>query len=236
MPVLTAAEKTSYDAGVTKLAGIAAGAQVCSAANVQAACAALASALAVNGQKITGLGTPTAATDAATMAYVDASVTVNATITKTGTLLGVTTPVNAANVITALASAASSVAVNSQKITGVLDGTAAQDAATFNMLRTVRTPTAVNNAASPYTLLAADEIVQVDSSTGVVSLQLPAVAGKRAFMIKDVGGAAATSNITLVRASTEKIENVAASKTLTIGYGSWLVWSDGTNWWISGSY
>ena len=48
----------------TKLDGIASGAQVCSAANVQTACAALASALAVNGQKITGLAAGTAAGNA----------------------------------------------------------------------------------------------------------------------------------------------------------------------------
>lgn len=56
----------------TKLAGIEAGAQVTSFANVSAALAAASTALDVNGQRITDVATPTAGTDAANKAYVDA--------------------------------------------------------------------------------------------------------------------------------------------------------------------
>lgn len=122
------------------------------------------------------------------------------------------------------------------QVQGMADGTAATHGATLNQLRTVRSPTAVAHAGSPYTLLATDEIVQVDSSTGTVQINLTAPSTKQLFLIKDVGGAASTSNITLHRNGSEKIENVAADKTLTLNYGAWLVWSDGTNWWISGSY
>jgi hypothetical protein len=55
----------------TKLDGIEAGAQAVTAAHVQTATAALASAMSVNSQKITNLATPTTGTDAATKAYAD---------------------------------------------------------------------------------------------------------------------------------------------------------------------
>lgn len=135
-----------------------------------------------------------------------------------------------------LAACTGDVSLSSHKLTNVTDGTNAQDAATFNMLRTVRAPTAKAHSDSPYALAAADEILQLDSSTGTIQVNLPNPNTNRKFMIKDVGGAASTSNITLHRNGSEKIENVAADKTLTLNYGAWLVWSDGTNWWISGSY
>lgn len=121
-------------------------------------------------------------------------------------------------------------------LTNVADATTAQGAFTLNQARTVRTPTAVNHAASTYNIVDADEIIQCDSSTGTISLQLQNPNKKRIFIVKDVGNAAATSNITLVRFGAENIEGVAANKALSLNLGAWLVWSDGTNWWISGSF
>lgn len=78
--------------------------------------AALTAALAVNSQKITGLGTPAAGTDAATKAYVDT---------------GDTAP---ANLQTAAAALTSALAVNSQKVTNLANGTASSDAAAFGQI------------------------------------------------------------------------------------------------------
>lgn len=63
---MSAADKTDLGAATTKLAGIAAGADV-----TTTALAAALAAISVNGQKITNVGTPTASADAATKAYVD---------------------------------------------------------------------------------------------------------------------------------------------------------------------
>lgn len=84
-----------------KLDGIAAGAQVCSAANVQTACAALASALAVNSQKITGLANGSASSDAAAFGQI------------------------AATALSAFAVPTGDVSLNSHKITSLAAGTAA---------------------------------------------------------------------------------------------------------------
>lgn len=52
------------------------------------------------------------------------------------------------------------------------------------------------------------------------------------FIIKDVTGNSCTNAITLVRAASESIEGVAASFTLRGNFGSWAVYSDGTNWFV----
>lgn len=82
-------------------------------ASVQAALAAASGAIAVNGQKITGVGTPTASTDAATKGYCDSAAGAAVTFTA---------------VNSALATANAAIAVNSQKITGLAQGTASGEA------------------------------------------------------------------------------------------------------------
>lgn len=64
-------------------------------------------------------------------------------------------------------------------------------------------PTAINytdvdNGDSPYTVLATDYFISVDSSAGVVELQFPnAPTFKQQWIVKDRTGDAAVSNITL---------------------------------------
>lgn len=101
-----------------------------------------------------------------------------------------------------------------------------------NALTIPVTTTPVNNAASPYTVLNTDQYIMVDSSAGAVSLNLPNPSTKRVFRVVDVGGVAATNNITLVRFAAENIVGLAASKVLQTNYGAWSVLSDGTNWWL----
>lgn len=58
--------------------------------------------------------------------------------------------------------------------------------------------TGVNHAASPYTVLAADDYISADVTAGVISILLPnAPATGRVFTIKDKVGLAGTSNITV---------------------------------------
>jgi hypothetical protein len=92
----------------------------------------------------------------------------------------------------------------------------------------------VNNAASPYTILSADQLIFVDTSGGVVSLNLPNPALRRTWVIKDRAGSLSTNSLTLVRFGAESIENVAANKVFSTNFGSWRIASDGTNYWIIG--
>lgn len=82
---------------------------------------------------------------------------------------------------------------------------------------------------------ATDEIVRVDASGGNRTLTLPDPAGKRKFIIKktDTG----TNTISLARFAAEQIEGTAATLVLFGSNGTsrpaWMVWSDGTNWWVA---
>jgi hypothetical protein len=75
-----------------------------------------------------------------------------------------------------------------------------------------------------------DNIVIVDTSGGVVSVTLPTPSNGRWMTIVDKKNTFGTNACTLVRHAAEKIDNVAASKTLNAsGYRGNLV-SDGTDW------
>lgn len=74
--------------------------------------------------------------------------------------------------------------------------------------------------------------VHLVSTAAARSLTLPAAASGLRMFIKDVTGNCLANNITIVRAASEKIENVAASYTLNSDYGSWELWCDGTDWWV----
>jgi hypothetical protein len=72
--------------------------------------------------------------------------------------------------------------------------------------------TAVNAAASPYTVLASDTVLYVDSSAGPVNILLQASADRLGvpLVVKDVGGAANTNNITLTPNGAETLDSLAA--------------------------
>jgi hypothetical protein len=94
--------------------------------------------------------------------------------------------------------------------------------------------TAVNNAASPYTVLGTDYFLSVDTSGGAVTVTLPAataLAG-RTFVIRDMGGNAAVNNITIGGGGTNLVGGgaAAASKTLSAAYSGATVYSNGTTW------
>lgn len=70
------------------------------------------------------------------------------------------------------------------------------------------------------------------NNSGAINVTLPTPTNGRELIIKDIAGTANTNNITLVRHGSEKIEGIAASRVLQVNFGSWVIVSDGTNWWI----
>jgi len=79
---------------------------------------------------------------------------------------------------------------------------------------------------------AADGKTYLVSSAVARAITLPTAAADIQFWVKDNTGSAETNNFTITRASTEKVENVAANKVLQTNYGSWHFVCDGTDWWI----
>ena len=74
--------------------------------------------------------------------------------------------------------------------------------------------TAVNNAASPYTVLATDVQLNVLSTTGAVTLNLPAGVDGKTYTIKDEDGDAGTNTITIAPNGAETIEGAAQLRLL----------------------
>lgn len=95
-----------------------------------------------------------------------------------------------------------------------------------------------DHTSSPYGMTAIETFMGATTAGGVVTVTLPnpvttlsSGAGNGWFtIIKDEGGVAATSNITVSPFGTEKIDGVAASKTINTNYGSLRLYTNGTNW------
>lgn len=62
------------------------------------------------------------------------------------------------------------------------------------------------------------------------TLNLPAPAINAFIIVKDVTGGAAANNITVARNGSEMIDGVAGNKTLARPYGTWIIVSNGTDW------
>ena len=85
-------------------------------------------------------------------------------------------------------------------------------------------PKAVNAGASPYQILRTDQLVVVDTTAGVVTVKLPnltaSIVDGLFFHVKDVGGNAATHNITVARFSgSHTIDGATADTTISANYG-----------------
>lgn len=94
----------------------------------------------------------------------------------------------------------------------------------------IRYSTAVSS--SPYTVVTADAVLLVDTSSAR-TITLPAAsAGRRLLTIKDSTGSSATNGITLDRSAGGSIDGVASNKVLKKAYGIWTILSDGTNWYV----
>jgi len=72
-------------------------------------------------------------------------------------------------------------------------------------------PTAIAFAASPYTVLATDVALYVDTAGGAITINLPAEATRAGIplLIKDVTGHAAANNISLVGNGAETTDGLA---------------------------
>jgi len=183
---LSAADKTKLDA-------IEAGAQVTSAARVLTALAGAAGDVAVNSRKITGLGTPTASTDAATKAYAD---TAASTAVSTHAALGTGHPV-ATGSVNGMMSAADKTAhdANVTKLATL----AAGQAATLGRLTVdsiLETPLAVAYAAAIALDIGAKNDHAIGLLTGPVTFTfLNAAPGRQGLIIvrqDEVGARAVT--------------------------------------------
>ena len=72
------------------------------------------------------------------------------------------------------------------------------------------TPTTVNFAQSPYTMLATDYIIEVDTTGGAVTINAQSGAARaKQVVIKDVGLLAGTNAITVAFQGAEKADNQA---------------------------
>lgn len=91
---------------------------------------------------------------------------------------------------------------------------------------------------SPYTVdtTTNDYIIFVDSTGGAISINLPAADNGRVLFIQDVGGAANTNNITLVRNGSDTIQGVGANYVMDADYqGVTLAAYSGNSWFIIGT-
>ena len=96
--------------------------------------------------------------------------------------------------------------------------------------RTVNSAFTVDSGNDSYSQPVSDGTIIVDTSGGTVAVTLPTPSNGRRLRIIDKKNSFATHNCTLVRSGTEKIDNVASTKTLsTNGYRGWVE-SDGTDW------
>lgn len=91
--------------------------------------------------------------------------------------------------------------------------------------------TSIDNTDSPYTALAADRVILVDTSSAAVTVNLPAAstATGRIIMVKDSGGNAATNNITVDGNASETIDG-SATYVLSSNYLAAAFLCTGTAW------
>ncbi len=89
-------------------------------------------------------------------------------------------------------------------------------------------------ADSPYTVLGTDYFLSVDTSGGAITVTLPnaATVTGRTYVIRDTGGAAAASNITVATAGGNLVGGgaSAATKTISTAYAGATVYSNGVTW------
>lgn len=76
-------------------------------------------------------------------------------------------------------------------------------------------------------------VMYLIDSSAARTIQLPAAGAGKYFYVKDKIGTMNTFNCTLVRAAAESIEGLASNYVLESNFGEWLVFCDGTNWFIA---
>jgi hypothetical protein len=94
----------------------------------------------------------------------------------------------------------------------------------------------VDNAASPYSVVLGVKLVAVDSTAGVVTVNLPSIATfgpGQEVQVKDAGGVAQTNNITLAPSTGSETIDGAANYTLNTNNGWVTLRSSRTKWLIT---
>lgn len=90
--------------------------------------------------------------------------------------------------------------------------------------------TAVNHAASPYTVLSTDYYIACDVTAGVITLLFPnAPTANRIFVVKDKVGLSAASNITITTVGGAVLFDGAASRVVNTNYASLQLLFNGTS-------
>jgi hypothetical protein len=97
-------------------------------------------------------------------------------------------------------------------------------------------PKLVNHAASPYTLLISDTLLEIDPTDGAVNIQLPdPTKTKQLVTLYDSGGVSSANFINLVPFAAETIWGLAGTFPLAFNKGVWSFWPTTTgNWWVAG--
>jgi hypothetical protein len=112
----------------------------------------------------------------------------------------------------------------------VLTSTGAASSPVWAGGASVLTITSVNHAASPYTVLAADEFLAVQSSGGAITIKLPnAPTTGRVIYIKDSNGAANANPISVTTVGGTVTIDGSTTYTINTNYGSISVLFDGSN-------
>lgn len=102
-------------------------------------------------------------------------------------------------------------------------------ALSFNQSNAADPYTTVNFAASPYTVLATDYFISVDSSGGAVSIVFPnTLTNNRSWVVKDRTGNANAFNITLSTTGGNTIDG-AATLVMNVNFSSVQVFLASTN-------
>lgn len=104
----------------------------------------------------------------------------------------------------------------------------------------LQTETAFGNGnksiVAAYTVVGDDmgKVLEINTTAGAFSIQFPppALFINRAFSLQDVGGVLNSKKLTGLRNAAEQIQGLAANYIFQSAFGRWIVWSDGTNWWL----
>lgn len=94
----------------------------------------------------------------------------------------------------------------------------------------VLSPSATPKTGTSNTITLAEEIIQTDSSSAVVTVTLPTPVGitGKTYIVVDSTGSAATHTVTIATAAGSILPTTAAS--ITANYGVVRLYSNGTNW------
>lgn len=102
----------------------------------------------------------------------------------------------------------------------------------FRALVTADLPAFTVTSINSVTSGALDIVYLVDTSGGSFNFTLPAPVSGHRLVIKDKTGSFQANPLSVLQHSSELIEGLAATKTLSTNWGAWSLFTDGTNWYM----